>query len=186
MKRRNPFRVFALVALCGGFAGCVGTPVSTNSTSQPASSTLRNFPLGTLQQSTVTIAPETPAGGQPPPARGTFRTWLARTTDQHSEGLMYVPAEEIADDQGMLFVFSDERLRGFWMKNTITELDIAFARMDGTIVAIHTMPPLTLQTFSSIEPAMFALEVKGGRLAALGVAEGDRMIIPDEVFKTAP
>jgi uncharacterized membrane protein (UPF0127 family) len=86
----------------------------------------------------------------------------------------------------MLFVFPDERLRGFWMKNTITSLDIAFARMDGTIVAIHTMPPLTLETFPSFEPAMFALEVKAGTFAALGIQEGDKLVIPDEVFKQAP
>jgi uncharacterized membrane protein (UPF0127 family) len=58
--------------------------------------------------------------------------------------------------------------------------------MDGTIVAIHTMPPLTLQTFSSIEPAMFALEVKSGILGKLGVQEGDKLVIPDDVFKAVP
>jgi len=69
------------------------------------------------------------------------------------------------------------------MRNTITALDIAFARRDGTIVAIHTMPPLTLRTFSSFEPAMFALEVKAGTFERLGVVEGDVMVIPDSVFK---
>jgi len=106
-----------------------------------------------------------------------FRVWLARTSDEQREGLMFVSESEIADDQGMLFVFSDERVRGFWMKNTVTPLDIAYARMDGTIVAIHTMPPLTLQTFSSIEPAMFALEVKAGTFAKLGIVEGDHMLV---------
>jgi hypothetical protein len=95
---------------------------------------------------------------------------------------MFVPPEEIADDQGMLFVFSDESIRGFWMRNTITPLDIAFARMDGTIVKIWQMPPRTLQTFSSIEPAMFALEVKQGTFGRLGIKEGDRLDIPPEVL----
>ena len=93
---------------------------------------------------------------------------------------------EIADDQGMLFVFPDERYQGFWMKNTITPLDIAYARMDGTIVTIQTMPPLTLQTFPSYEPAMFAFEVKAGTFARLGIGTGDHLDIPDDVFKTAP
>lgn len=115
-----------------------------------------------------------------------FRVWLARTSDERTEGLMHVPESEIDDDQGMLFVFSDERLLGFWMRNTITSLDIAFARMNGRIVKTHTMPPLTLQTFPSIEPAMFALEVKAGTFEKLGIAEGDQIVIPEEVLKTSP
>ena len=99
---------------------------------------------------------------------------------------MHVPAKEIDDDQGMLFVFSDERLRGFWMRNTITPLDIAYARMDGTIVKIWQMPVLTLHTFSSIEPAMFALEVKQGTFERLNVQEGDIISIPDDAFKIHP
>lgn len=99
---------------------------------------------------------------------------------------MHVAADEIADDQGMLFVFPDERLRGFWMKNTITSLDIAFARFDGTVVAIHTMPPLTLRSFPSYEPAMFALEVKAGTFARIGLKEGDKLEIPASIFKDAP
>lgn len=167
--------------------GCVGAP-STSAGAAPPSATQRDFPLDKLKTATVTIdAPAAPGQDAAQAAhRAQFRVWLALSSAQHQEGLMYVPAEEIADDQGMLFVFSDERMRGFWMKNTITALDIAFARMDGTIVAIHTMPPLTLQSFSSIEPAMFALEVKSGTFARLGVLEGDKLVIPDEVFKAVP
>ncbi len=146
---------------------CVATPVATGDDS----SSQREFPLSSLDTSTLSVR------------ENTFRVWLATTDEQRSEGLMYVNENEIADDQGMLFVFPQERLLGFWMKNTVTSLDIAFARSDGTIVAIHTMPPLTLQTFSSFEPAMFAFEVKSGRFAALGVREGDRLIIPPDVFE---
>jgi len=136
-----------------------------------ASDAQRRFPLDSLLTASVTIKEHV------------FRVWLAQDFDPKrdgvvQEGLMHVPPEEIADDQGMLFVFSDERIRGFWMLNTITPLDIAFARLNGTIVKIWQMPPLTLRTFSSIEPAMFALEVKQGTFARLGIAEGDTMEIP--------
>jgi hypothetical protein len=119
------------------------------------------------------------------------QVWLAQEFDAQrphvvEEGLMHVPPEEIGDAQGMLFVFSEERLRGFWMLNTITPLDIAFARWDGTVVKTWQMPPRTLRTFSSIEPAMFALEMKQGAFAHLGLQEGDRLTIPDAVFKTQP
>jgi uncharacterized membrane protein (UPF0127 family) len=109
--------------------------------------------------------------------------WVANGPDEREEGLMWASADEIADDQGMLFVFPDEAYRGFWMKNTITPLDIAFARMNGAIVAIHTMPPLTLQTFPSLEPAMFALEMKAGSFERLGIKVGDHLDAPLDVFK---
>jgi len=153
--------------------GCVGAPLS-NDGDGAGSSSRRKFPLDSVPTATVSIKEHA------------FRVWLATTPDQQAEGLMFVPESEIADDQGMLFVFPDERPLGFWMKNTITPLDIAFARLDGTIVTIHTMPPLTLDTFPSIEPAMFALEVKAGTFQRLGIAEGDTLLIPDAVFKTPP
>ncbi len=154
--------------LLGLLSGCIGTPgMSSSDSSDP----LRTFPLDTLETTTVTL------GGR------AIEAWLADTDEKQTEGLMFVTSEELGE-RGMLFVFSDERLRGFWMRNTVTSLDIAYARMDGTIVATHTMPPLTLRTFSSIEPAMFALEVRAGLLAELGVEAGDRLTIPDSVFKT--
>ncbi|MBU0639176.1 MAG: DUF192 domain-containing protein [Planctomycetes bacterium] len=165
----------AAAFLFGGEVACIGTSGDTESGSTPApSSEKRQFPLAELATATVAINGHV------------FRVWLAVEPDQHEEGLMHVPATEIADDQGMLFVFSDERVRGFWMKNTITALDIAYMRMDGTIVKTWTMPPLTWRTFPSIEPTMFVLEVKAGTFARLGIAEGDVADIPLDVFKARP
>jgi hypothetical protein len=156
-------------------AGARPGAASSAPTSRRASDAKRTYPLDSLPVSSVTINGHV------------LRVWLARELDPQrpdvvQEGLMHVPAEEIADDQGMLFVFSDERVRGFWMLNTITPLDIAFARANGTIVQTHQMPPRTLRTFSSVEPAMFALETKQGTFDRLGIRVGDRMEIPSEVF----
>lgn len=162
--------------------GCTGTTSGTGGSSNHdsaatvrTSDAARTYPLDTLATSTVT------ANGH------IFRVWLAQELDTRrpgvvQEGLMHVPTSEIADDQGMLFVFPDESVRGFWMRNTIAPLDIAFARLNGTIVKIWQMPRLTLQTFSSIEPAMFALEVKQGTFQRLDINEGDRLEIPSEVL----
>lgn len=149
--------------------GCIGT--SAGEADESAGRVRRVFPLNTLPTTTITVN------------ENAIRAWLVTGPDEREEGLMWVIANEIADDQGMLFVFPDEAYRGFWMKNTVTPLDIAFARMNGVIVATHTMPPLTLQTFPSIEPAMFALEMKAGSFDRLGVRVGDRLDIPDDVFK---
>lgn len=164
MRSINLLLASVLLGLCG----CVGNPAMSSADSSDA---LRDFPLSSLETATVTLK------GQ------AIQAWLADTDEKQTEGLMFVTSEELGE-RGMLFVFSDERLRGFWMRNTVTSLDIAYARMDGTIVATHTMPPLTLRTFSSVEPAMFALEVRAGLLAELGVEAGDRLTIPDSVFKT--
>jgi uncharacterized membrane protein (UPF0127 family) len=158
-------------------------PTTTTSTSSPttrrASDALRIYPLDSLPTAFITINGHI------------LRVWLARENAPArpgaertivEEGLMFVPPGEISDDQGMLFVFTDEAIRGFWMRNTIAPLDIAFARMNGTIVKIWQMPPQTLRTFSSIEPAMFALEMKQGTFARLGIKEGDRIDIPPEVL----
>ena len=184
----------AALGLAAG-TGCIrfGTPHGSErtdngsgSTTMPSSTTdgtrasdsLRDYPLDTLPATTVRIGEHA------------FRVWLAQEFDPQrsgivSEGLMHVPPEEIEDDQGMLFVFSDEQVRGFWMLNTVTPLDIAFARMDGTIVKIWQMPAFTLRTFSSIEPAMFALEVKQGTFERLGIHEGDTLVVPPEALRPA-
>jgi len=164
-----------LVAGCFRSTGDNGAPAG--SSTRPggrASDAARRYPLDSLPTGTITVR------GQD------VRVWVVQDFDPSrpgvvEEGLMHVPPEEIADDQGMLFVFEDERVRGFWMKNTITPLDIAFARMNGTIVKTWQMPPYTLQTFPSIEPAMFALEMKQGAFARLGIREGDTLVIPPEL-----
>ena len=90
---------------------------------------------------------------------------------------------DAGQERGMLFVFEAEQPLAFWMLNTITPLDIAYIRTDGKLVKIHTMPPLTTQTFPSVEPARYALEVRAGTFAKLGIAEGDQAEIPTSVLK---
>jgi uncharacterized protein len=161
-----------------GGGGCAGSPGGgTDATG--SSDALRQYPLATLPTCTVKIGTHD------------IRAWVAQDFDRQrpgvtQEGLMFVRPAEIADDQGMLFVFRDERVRGFWMRNTITPLDIAFARYNGEIVKIQQMPPLTLDTYSSVEPAMFALEVKQGTFGRLGIKEGDVLVVPDVALQAAP
>ena len=113
-----------------------------------------------------------------------FDVWLARSDDEITKGLMQVPDEDLAPQtdgtqRGMLFVFDREFVRAFWMFNTPTPLDIAYARTDGTIVTIRTMKPFDTSTYSSVFPAQFALEVKAGTFKELGIFEGDKIMLPD-------
>jgi uncharacterized membrane protein (UPF0127 family) len=117
-----------------------------------------------------------------------FEAWVADNTELREIGLMNVEQEELARlpdgaHPGMLFSFPSEQTLGFWMKDTIIPLDIAFIRADGRIVRIHTMAPLETRIYSSMEPARYALEVSAGLFAELGIVAGDHVEIPDSVLK---
>lgn len=116
-----------------------------------------------------------------------FSAWLAIETEQRRQGLMFVTAEQMqplenGTERAMLFVFESESRLSFWMKDTFIPLDIAYARSDGTIVKIHTMTPLDLSGYSSVQPARFALEVNAGLFAAKGIREGDVINIPQDAL----
>ena len=64
---------------------------------------------------------------------------VADTPELRQRGLMFV--EDLGDLQGMVFVFEQERSGGFWMKNTLIALDIAFFDAAGTYVGGLTMEP---------------------------------------------
>jgi uncharacterized membrane protein (UPF0127 family) len=107
-----------------------------------------------------------------------FAVWLAINPLDQQRGLMYVTEDELGPDQGMLFIFAREQPRSFWMANTPQDLDIAYIRTDGTIVNILTMRAYDRGTYLSVEPARYALEVRAGRFAELGIHIGDRAVLP--------
>ncbi|MHC4091034.1 MAG: DUF192 domain-containing protein [Planctomycetota bacterium] len=119
-----------------------------------------------------------------------FRVWVADDDEERERGLMHVTADEMAPladgtERGMVFVFPREQRHGFWMKDTIIPLDIAFIRTDGTIVTIHTMAPLDTRGYHPKGPYRYALEVRGNLFSRLKVHTGDRVEIPDSLLKGA-
>lgn len=88
--------------------------------------------------------------------------------------------EKLEEGKGMWFVFQDEAPRQFWMKNTFIPLDILFFNSKKKIVHIveNMEPCKTPQCISypSEDSAMFALEVRGGFVAAYKVKVGDAVI----------
>jgi uncharacterized membrane protein (UPF0127 family) len=104
--------------------------------------------------------------------------WVARTPLEQQRGLMFVTGEEMGANQGMLFLFPREELRGFWMANTPQALDILFLRTDGTVVHRTTMRAYDRSTYSSIEPARYVLELRAGRCTELGIQVGDQVVLP--------
>lgn len=96
---------------------------------------------------------------------------VARTAAEREQGLK--DRDEVPDGTGMLFVFEEEAVRSFWMKDTYVALDIAYINADLRIVSIRQMEPLDQNTYSSERPAMFALEVRQGWFAEHGIEVGD-------------
>ncbi len=64
-----------------------------------------------------------------------FRVEIAATPEQHALGLMH--RRSLKSDYGMLFIFADEEVRSFWMKNTLIPLDMIFINSDRQVVDLH-------------------------------------------------
>jgi uncharacterized membrane protein (UPF0127 family) len=118
--------------------------------------------------------------------------WVADDDDERERGLMFVTAEEMAalpdgTERGMWFIFDAEQSarHGFWMKNTIIPLDIAFVRSDGRIVSIRTMAPRDTRHYYPKAPYRFALEVNANTFSRLGIKEGDGIEIPKSLLKAS-
>jgi uncharacterized protein len=105
---------------------------------------------------------------------------VASSSTERQRGLMHVP--ELPDGTGMLFVFEEPRAGGFWMKDTLVPLDIAFADDAGVIVAILTMEPCEADPCPTYDPEVtytYALEVPAGWFERAGVEAGDRLRFDD-------
>lgn len=122
----------------------------------------------TAAADTVPLSIETAKGAR------AFRVEVARTPAEQARGLMY--RTTLAPDAGMIFPFDPPRPASFWMRNTYIPLDMLFIRADGTIAVIAAnTTPLSLAPVESGEPVAAVLEIAGGRSAALGIREGDRV-----------
>ena len=75
--------------------------------------------------------------------------------------------------QGMLFVFPDEEVQRFWMRNTLIPLDMIFINSRGRVVGLveNAAPRSLLQRFVR-EPGRFVLEVPGGWSQSVGLVRG--------------
>jgi uncharacterized protein len=95
---------------------------------------------------------------------------------ERERGLM--ERTELDPDAGMIFVYPNNVTGGFWMKNTLIPLSIAFYAGDGRIVKILDMEPCREDPCPLYDPGVpyrGALEVNQGAFDRWNVAEGDRV-----------
>ena len=131
-----------------------------------------DFPTGAAHLSDV------PAGGET-----TIDVEIADTDELRAFGLMY--KRRLAADRGMAFLYNSPSSGGYWMKNTLIPLSIAFFDASGVILRIMDMEPCTprqdrTEGCPSYDPEtsyMGALEVNLGAFDDWGINEGDRITV---------
>jgi uncharacterized protein len=124
-----------------------------------------------VQRGTATIT--TRAG-----AKVVLKVEIARTPAERQRGLMH--RRSLAPKAGMVFAYPTDVRGGFWMKNTLIPLDIAFSDRTGRIVRILTMQPCRRDPCRIYEPGVAyraALEVNAGSFRRWNVRVGDRVAV---------
>ena len=101
---------------------------------------------------------------------------IADTPEERAAGLM--GREDLGTLDGMAFVWPEPTSGGFWMKDTLIPLSIAFWDEVGRIVAILDMEPCEADPCPVYDPGITyqgAVEVGRGVLDGRGIAVGDRV-----------
>ncbi len=182
-------RVLSLVLLTCLIVGCGETSERSDTASSKSDNlaqTTRNAGVETTAETTSTskrriVTIDTSSG-----KKVKVRVEIADNIFERARGLMYRTA--LAENRGMLFVYPDEEIRSFWMKNTLIPLSIAFMDSEGRILDIQDMKPVGLEQtvpdaklprYVSAAPARYALEVNRGFFEERGVEVGDRAELPE-------
>jgi uncharacterized protein len=103
---------------------------------------------------------------------------IARTSAERQVGLMN--RRSLPAKTGMVFAYAEDHRGGYWMKDTLIPLDIAFYDARGRILRILTMQPCRRDPCRIYDPDVTyrsALEVNAGSFRRWGVRKGDRISV---------
>jgi uncharacterized membrane protein (UPF0127 family) len=90
-----------------------------------------------------------------------FKVELASTPWEHEKGLMF--RKSLNKNTGMLFIFNDDEIQFFWMKNTFVSLDMVFIDSRFKVADIYrAAKPHDESIIASKVPAKYVLEINGG------------------------
>ena len=113
------------------------------------------------------------------PPKNSIRAELALTPAEQEHGLMF--RTSLKDGRGMLFVFPEQELRTFWMKNTLIDLDIVFIGPDKTVTSVYDKVPRSTKITPDDQVATvkgigsFVLELPGGYCQKHGLKHGTEL-----------
>ena len=115
-------------------------------------------------------------------AEQTLPVYVADAPAERQQGLMGV--EDLPDGTGMLFAFPADHVGGFYMKDTLIPLSIAFVSADGEVLAVLDMDPCTADPCEIYNPQVayrYAVEVEQGYFAEVGLGAGSRIVVPEGI-----
>ena len=96
---------------------------------------------------------------------------IADENHERQAGMMH--RTTMPENEGMLFVFPYPHQSGFWMKNTIVPLSIAYIDPASRVIEIHDMQPGNTKPVESRSASVqYALEVNQGWFAKNGIKPG--------------
>lgn len=105
----------------------------------------------------------------------TIQVTIADTPEKRMQGLS--GHAELAENEGMLFVFAEDGRYSFWMKDMKFSIDVLWISADGTIVDIaqNVSPDTYPASYTSKADARYVLELRAGWVQARNVSIGDRV-----------
>jgi uncharacterized protein len=105
---------------------------------------------------------------------------IAANESERERGLMF--RQELAEDQGMLFIYPDQTRRALWMKNTLLALDVVFLSGDGRITGLlKDIQPCTkdpCRIYDSNVAARYMLELPAGFIDKHTIQVGQKVTLP--------
>lgn len=125
------------------------------------------------------------------------RFYLEPALDPASREIGLGGRESIDPDGGMIFVFPKAQHQAFWMRNCMTDIDIAYLSETGRVMTLYEMKAETpkkpgesdiayfnrLQRYPSGFPSRFVVEVAPGTWERLDLQPGDVISFDIESLK---
>lgn len=105
-----------------------------------------------------------------------FSTLVAITPEDHSRGLMWQPWPPPI----MVFPYKKAQIRKFWMRNTVSPLDILFCR-NGKIISICFGEPYSTQLIGPEDPSDLVIELPRGQAKNFCVGNSVKIYLSDSV-----
>ncbi|MDI9245417.1 DUF192 domain-containing protein [Marinobacter sp. CHS3-4] len=107
---------------------------------------------------------------------------IARTPAERRQGLM--GRESLKTGHGMLFIYPsvNKSSRGFWMRNTLIPLDIAYLGSNKRVASIRHMEPCIAESdadcpiYSAGVPYQYAVEMNAGFFDKLNIKPGYQLL----------
>ena len=144
--------VWLAISLMAACPGCGSRPAASSSTNVP----IQLFPTLNLNHAQ--------------PKLQTVKLWLgpqemtaelAITQTEVATGMMF--RKEMAESEGMLFIFSRPHRTSFYMRNTILPLSGAYIDSEGIILEIHDLKPLNEEPVpADSDRVQYVLETRQG------------------------